>query len=116
MQFGRGREPLIRWLCILMARPRAGIRRHPGGAGQGVQAEPTAKADSTPEPASEEGHRQETWVSAGPEHLSNARSHVQVRGHRGQMCVMVVTGFSCLLGSAVISQGRGLAQPNPRCM
>ena len=27
MQFGRGRKPLIRWLCILMPRHRARIRR-----------------------------------------------------------------------------------------
>lgn len=79
-----------------------------------MQAEPAAKAERTPEPASEEGQRQETCVPAGPEHLSNARSHVQVWEHRGQMGVMVVTGFSCLLGSALISQGRGLAQPKIR--
>ena len=91
MQFGRGREPLIRWLCLLMPRHRARIRRHLGGAGQGVQAEPAAKAICTPESASEEGQRQEMCISAGPEHLSNARSHVQVREHHGQAGVVVVT-------------------------
>ena len=114
MQFGRGREPLIRWLCLLMPRHRARIRRHLGGAGQGVQAEPAAKAICTPEPASEDGQRQEICVSAGPEHLSNARSHVQVREHRGQAGAVVVTvGFPVSWARCHFT-GRGLAQPNPR--
>lgn len=90
------------------------------GGAVGGQAEPSAKADSTPEPGlggrTEAG--QENRVSAVAEHPSSVRSRIQVWEYRGRACAVAVTaGFAVFLGSVVlISQGVALAQPNLKCV